>query len=226
MQRFFSYFARCFFAIVKGEELSKRQTLVLLIRKRRTMKILEERIQEDGIIIANEIVKVDSFINHQIDTALLNEICAYLTEGFTNIDKVLTIETSGIAFALGAAQHLGNIPVVFAKKSKSKIVDESNVYTADVKSFTRGIVSKITIDKRFLQKGMRVLIVDDFLAEGNASLGLVDICHQAGVTVVGVAVAIEKSFQGGHEKLVKMGIPVKSAADIIGLKDGKVIFKN
>jgi xanthine phosphoribosyltransferase len=189
------------------------------------MKELEERIQEDGVIIDNEILKVDSFINHQIDTRLLNDICAYLVKPFSQVDKVVTIETSGIAFAVGAAQQLGNVPVVFAKKSKSKIVDTNNIYTAMVKSFTRGVLSPICIDKRFLKKNERVLIVDDFMAEGNASLGLVDICQQAGAKVVGVAVAIEKSFQGGHAKLESMGIPVVSAADIIGFENGHVIFR-
>lgn len=190
------------------------------------MKELEERIRADGVVIDDAILKVDSFINHQIDTRLLEQICAYIVTPFHDVDKVVTVETSGIAFALGAAQQLGGIPIVFAKKSKSKIVDSSNVYTASVKSFTRAILSPICIDKRFLNRGERVLIVDDFLAEGNASLGLVDICRQAGATVVGVAVAIEKSFQGGHGKLEAMGIPVISGADIVGFDHGRVLFRN
>lgn len=190
------------------------------------MKELEERIQEDGIVIDNEILKVDSFINHQIDTRLLNDVCTYLVAPFHGVDKVLTIETSGIAFALGAAQKLGNIPLVFAKKSKSKIVDADHVYTAMVKSFTRGIVSPIYVDKRFIKSGEKILIVDDFLAEGNAILGLIEICRQAGAQVVGAAVAIEKSFQGGHAKIEALGIPVVSAADIRGFENGKVLFRN
>ena len=188
------------------------------------MKELEERIQSDGVIIDNEILKVDSFINHQIDIALLRRICAYLVEPFHDTEKIVTIETSGIAFAVSSAELLGDIPVVFAKKSKSKIVDTTNIYTANVKSFTRGIVSPITIDKRFLKKGEKVLIVDDFMAEGNASLGLVELCQQAGAQVMGVCVAVEKSFQGGHGKLNAMGIPVRSGADIAGFDHGKVIF--
>lgn len=188
------------------------------------MKELEDRIRSDGVVIDNEILKVDSFINHQIDTALVRRICAYLIEPFKNVEKVVTIETSGIAFAVIAAELLGDVPVVFAKKSKSKIVDSANVYTANVKSFTRGVVSPITIDKRFLKKGERVLIVDDFMAEGNASLGLVELCQQAGAQVVGVGVAVEKSFQGGHAKLNAMGIPVRSGADVAGFDHGKVIF--
>lgn len=188
------------------------------------MKELEDRIRADGVVIDNEILKVDSFINHRIDTALLRRICAYLVEPFHNIDKVVTIETSGIAFAVVAAELLGNVPVVFAKKSKSKIVDSTNVYTTNVKSFTRGVVSPITIDKRFLKKDEQILIVDDFMAEGNASLGLVDLCQQAGAKVEGVAVAVEKSFQGGHAKLNAMGIPVRSGADVAGFDHGHVLF--
>jgi xanthine phosphoribosyltransferase len=188
------------------------------------MKELEDRILKDGIVINNEILKIDSFLNHQIDTKLLNDICAFLAQGFTGIDKVVTIETSGIAFAIGVAQHLDNIPVVFAKKSKSKIVDVNNVYTTQIKSFTRDIVVPVTIDKKFLKKGERILIVDDFMAEGNASLGLVDLCNQAGAIVEGVAIAVEKSFQGGHAKLEKLGYKVVSGADVIAFKDNKPVF--
>jgi len=189
------------------------------------MKELEERIQKDGKVLnGGEILKVDSFINQQIDTALLNDISAYLAEPFKGVDKVLTVETSGIAFALGIAQHLGNIPVVFAKKSKSKIVDETNLYVAEVKSFTRGSVSKISVDRRFLLSGEKILLVDDFLAEGNASLGLYSMCLEAHCLVEGVAVAIEKSFQGGRARLEALSFPVRSAANIIGFKEGKVIF--
>jgi xanthine phosphoribosyltransferase len=189
------------------------------------MKELVERIKKDGVVIDNEILKIDSFINHQIDTKLLDHICAYLTKDFHDIDKVVTIETSGIAFAVVAARMLNYVPVVFAKKSKSKIVDSSNVYSSDVKSFTRNIVSTITIDKKYLKKGEKILIVDDFMAEGNASLGLVDLCKQAGAVVEGVAVAVEKSFQGGHAKLESLGIKVVSGADIIAFDNGKPVFR-
>lgn len=188
------------------------------------MKELEKRIRDEGFVVGTTIVKVDSFINHQIDTSLLNDVCAYLTEDFHDVDKVLTIETSGIAFAIGAAQHLGNIPVVFAKKSKSLIVDLSNVYTTEIKSFTRNAVYTATVDKRFLSKGERILVVDDFLANGNASLGLIDICRQAGAEVIGVAVAIEKSFQGGRQKLESQGYKVVSGANIVSIQDGKITF--
>jgi xanthine phosphoribosyltransferase len=189
------------------------------------MEELEERILKDGLVLDNgAILRVDSFINQQIDTALLNDICAYLAKPFKNIDKVLTVETSGIAFALGVAQHLGNIPVVFAKKSKSKIVDENNLYTAEVKSFTRGSVSTISVDRRFLLKGEKILLVDDFLAEGNACLGLYSMCSEAQCSVRGVAVVIEKRFQGGRTRLEKLGLSVRSAAAIVGFEEGKAIF--
>ncbi|MCI2069438.1 MAG: xanthine phosphoribosyltransferase [Bacilli bacterium] len=188
------------------------------------MKELEERILKDGVVINGEILKVDSFINHQIDVKLLNSICAYLTKDFKDIDKILTIETSGIAFAVCASEHLGDIPVVFAKKSKSKIVDTTNVYTSQVKSFTRDIISTITVDKRYVKKGERVLIIDDFMAEGNASLGLIDICDQAGALIQGVGVAVEKKFQGGRERIEKLGYKVVAGASIIGFENGKAVF--
>jgi xanthine phosphoribosyltransferase len=191
------------------------------------MKELEERIRKDGFVIDNDILRVDSFINEQIDSGLLMRICQEITKPFVGkVDKVLTVEASGIAFGLGAALCLGNCPLVFAKKSKSKTVDTSNLYTAEVKSFTRGTLSPILIDKRFLKKGERVLIVDDFLAEGNASLGLINLCDQAGVQVVGVAVAIEKRFQGGRAILEGKGYPVVSAASIAGFQKGQVIFSD
>ena len=125
------------------------------------MKELETRIIQDGKIINNEILKIDSFINHQIDVNLLNNISKYLASHFDNITKILTIETSGIAFAIGVSQCLGNIPVVFAKKTKSKIVDEKNIYTARVHSFTKNVDNVISVDKRFLSNNDNILIVDD-----------------------------------------------------------------
>lgn len=188
------------------------------------MKELEDRILQEGVVIDNEILKVDSFINHQIDIDLLNRIGAELSRDFTGAEKILTVETSGIAYAVAVAQHLGNIPVVFAKKSKSRILDLTNSYTAEVRSFTRGTVSTIAIDRRFLKPGEKVLLVDDFLAEGNAALGLLDIASQAKAEVLGVAAVIEKSFQGGRAKLEGQGLKVVSAANIVGFKEGKALF--
>jgi len=188
------------------------------------MQLLEDRIKQDGVVIKNEILKVDSFINHQIDVDLLNKVCKYLGEKFQNIDKIVTIETSGIPFSIGISQVLGNIPVVFAKKSKSLILNSENAYTSEVKSFTRKSNSLIYIDKNYLHENESCLIVDDFLAEGNAAMGLVDIIKQAKAKVAGVAIVIEKEFQGGHKRLEEAGYHVESAAIIKGFKDNKVVF--
>lgn len=188
------------------------------------MKELERKILKDGVIINNDILKVDSFLNHQIDTAMVVRTSAYIAAQFEDIDKIVTVETSGIAYAVAVAMAYGNVPVVFAKKSKSAVLDYSNSYHAQVKSFTRNTVSEISIDKRFLKKGERILIVDDFLAEGNASVGLVDLCRSAGADVQGVAVIVEKRFQGGRARLESMGIKVVSCASIAKFEDNKPVF--
>ena len=189
------------------------------------MKLLEERILKDGIILNNDILKVDSFLNHQIDVTLLNNFAKAVKEDFNQIkvDKILTIETSGIAVAYAVAQAFGNLPLVFAKKSKSQTVDD-NVYKAAIKSFTRNIESVVTISKKYLIKGENILIVDDFLAEGNAAIGLIDMCEQAGANVVGFVDTIEKEFQGGSKRLKEKGIKVFSGAVIKEFKNNKPIF--
>ena len=189
------------------------------------MQNLKERIIKDGYVIGKDILKVDSFINHQVDTQLLDELGEYFSKKFEGVNKILTIEASGIAFGVGVARHYGNIPMVFAKKSKSKIVDDNNVYTTIVDSFTKGTSNTVCVDKRFLKPGDKCLIVDDFLAEGNASIGLIDLCKQAGADVVGVAIVIEKGFQNGRKRLEAMGIHVESAAIVDHFEDGKVILK-
>ena len=189
------------------------------------MKALEERILKDGIIINNDILKVDSFINHQIDVSLVRQLAQEIARQFKSfgINKILTIETSGIAFAYAVAEEMGDLPVVFAKKSKSATVG-NDVYTAIVKSFTRNIESQVTVSNKYLKTGDTVLIVDDFLAEGNAALGLLDLCKQAGAKVVGVAVAIEKGFQGGRDKLEALGLKVYSGANVKAFKDNRPVF--
>ena len=187
------------------------------------MKVLEDRILEDGVIINNDILKVDSFLNHQIDVSLTRALAKDIATLFPTANKVLTIETSGIPLAFAVAEELGNVPLVFAKKSKSATVG-NDVYTAMVKSFTRNINSQITVANRYLKKGDKVLIVDDFLAEGNASLGLLDLCRQAGAEVLGVAVAVEKGFQGGRNKLEAEGIKVYSGANIKAFVNNKPVF--
>ena len=188
------------------------------------MNFLEEKILADGRIINNEIIKVDSFLNHQIDPKTIRETAKLIIARFPKADKILTIETSGIVIAYAVAELLGDVPVVFAKKSKSAINDCSNVYTTEIKSFTRNTISSVTVDKKYICENENILIVDDFLAEGNAALGLIDLIKQGKGNVVGVSAAIEKYFQGGHEKIEKMGIPVYCPASIKDFKDNKPVF--
>lgn len=189
------------------------------------MKELEERILRDGIILNNDIIKVDSFINHQIDINIVKAYAREVKNSFSNVkvDKILTIETSGIAIAFAVAEAFDNVPLLFAKKSKSQTVD-NNVYSSEIKSFTRNLVSKVTVSNRFLHEGENILIVDDFLAEGNAAMGLIDICKQAKANVIGVTAMIEKGFQGGRKRIEDEGIKVYSGAIIKEFKDNKPIF--
>ena len=188
------------------------------------MKEIEKKILEEGKVIGNDILKVDSFLNHQIDVAALRLFAKEVKEHFgEDVDRILTIETSGIAIAYAVAEEYGDLPLVFAKKAKSKTVDE-NVYSTPVKSFTHGGVSDVTVSKKYLKPGEKVLIVDDFLAEGNAALGLIDICFQAGAKPVGVAIAIEKVFQGGHQRIEEKGIPVHAGASIKSFENGAPVF--
>jgi len=188
------------------------------------MKTLEKKILDDGVIINNDIIKVDSFLNHQIDVKTIKNIAKHIVSHFPDAEKVLTIETSGIAIAYAVAEALNDIPLVFAKKSKSAINDCSNVYMSEIKSFTRNAVSQVTVDKRFIKEGEKVLIVDDFLAEGNAALGLIDIVKQAKATPIGVGVAISKGFQGGMDKVRALGVPCYSVANILAFENNKPIF--
>ena len=189
------------------------------------MKLLEERILRDGKIINDDILKVDSFLNHQIDVKLMNELGEDVRRyfNFIKVDKILTIETSGIAVAYAVSQAFDSVPLLFAKKSKSQTVDD-NVYKTEIKSFTRNIVSTVTVSKNYLSKGEKILLVDDFLAEGNAAMGLIDLCEQAGAEVVGFVTAIEKAFQGGRQRIEEKGIKVYSGAIIKAFKDNKPIF--
>ena len=189
------------------------------------MKNIEDKILRDGRIIDNDIIKVDSFLNHQIDVAFIREFAMDVKEFFAGkkIDRVLTIETSGVAIGYAVAEVFGDIPLVFAKKTKSKTVG-ADVYHTPVKSFTRGATSDVTVAMQYLREGENVLIVDDFLAEGNASMGLIDLCRQANANVVGVAVVIEKTFQGGRGRIEKEGIPVFAGASIKAFHDNKPVF--
>ncbi|MDD2190740.1 MAG: xanthine phosphoribosyltransferase [Eubacteriales bacterium] len=189
------------------------------------MKTLKERILADGVCIGTEIVKVDSFLNHQIDVALLDEIGKEFARRFSGqqVSKILTVEASGIAIACMAARHFGNIPVVFAKKASPNTMTE-DLYGAEVKSFTKGTVSVVRVSKRFLNPEDRVLILDDFLAHGEAAIGMAELVRQAGAELIGVGAVIEKQFQGGGKRLREKGCRIESLAIIESIKDGKINF--
>ncbi len=190
------------------------------------MELLKKRILQDGVAKGNDVLKVDSFLNHQIDVALLNEMgkefrCRFSGETIT---KILTVEASGIAVACIAAQHFGNVPVVFAKKQEaSNLSDE--VYTSNVFSFTKNRNYTVRVDQKYLNQDDCVLILDDFLANGNASLGLVDLVEQSGATVAGIGIVIEKGFQPGRRLLEEKGYRVESLAIVEAIADGSVILK-
>lgn len=190
------------------------------------MKILEERILKDGKIFEGNVLKVDSFLNHQLDIKLLSEIGAELKEKYSNCDitKVLTIEASGIGVGCMVAQFF-NCPLVFAKKTKT-INIKGDVYTSKVESFTHKCTYDIIVSKDFLSSEDTVLIVDDFLAKGNALNGLIDIVNQSGARLAGCGIAIEKAFQGGGDKLRSNGIRVESMAIIeeMDCKNGTITF--
>lgn len=189
------------------------------------MDILKERIIQDGVAIGTEILKVDSFLNHQIDVALLDRIGKEFHRIFAGcgVNKILTIEASGIPIACFAAVHFGNIPVVFAKKARPNTMTEG-FYGAEVRSFTKGTVSVACIAKKYLNPSDHVLILDDFLAHGEAAFGLASLVEQAGASLAGVGAVIEKQFQGGGKKLADAGIRVESLAVIKSIKDGNIEF--
>ena len=191
------------------------------------MKLLEERIRKDGVVKAGQVLKVDSFINHQMDIELFNEMGKEFKRLFADkeINKILTIEASGIGIACIVAQHF-NVPVVFAKKSKS-INIEGEMYTAEVESFTHKNKNQVIVSKKFLSSDDKILIVDDFLANGAALKGLISIISQSDAELVGCAIAIEKGFQGGGDALREQGIRVESLAIVDEMTDdGRITFRN
>ncbi len=190
------------------------------------MNFLEERIVRDGQVRPGEILKVDSFLNHQLDVALLDEIGKTFYEKYKGrgITRILTIEASGIAIAMMTGRYF-QVPVVFAKKAKSKNLD-GELYTSKVHSYTYGKDYDITLSKKFLTSEDTVLLVDDFLAVGKAMNGLLDICRQAGAKVGGIGIAIEKGFQHGGEKLRGEGLDVTSIAIVDSMgDDGSITFR-
>ena len=184
------------------------------------MNFLEERIARDGVVKEGNVLKVDSFLNHQMDVALIDEIGKELYRRFGDrgVTKILTIEASGIALAFAAARYF-NVPFVFAKKSKSVNID-GDVYAADVDSFTHKCTNRVIVSKKFLHAGERVLIVDDFLANGCALQGLISIVEAAGAEVAGIGIAVEKGFQQGGDLIRAKGYRLESLA-IVESMDAK-----
>lgn len=188
------------------------------------MDKLVERIKTHGNVLGEGVLKVDQFLTHQVDYELMREIGTVFAERFqeSGITKVVTIEASGIAPALYTAEKL-QVPMIFARKAKSLTMDEE-LLTASVYSFTKQVTSQVSISKKFLSSDDTVLIIDDFLANGQAARGLIELCQQAGAKVVGIGIVIEKSFQTGRQLLEEMGIPVVSLARIASLSEGQVSF--
>ena len=189
------------------------------------MRALEERILEDGVLKSGGILKVDSFLNHQMDIEFINEIGKEFYRLFQEegVTKILTIEASGIGIACITAQYF-HVPVVFAKKVQSKNLD-GDVYTSTVHSYTHGKEYTIRVSKKYITEDDRVLIIDDFLAKGKATIGLMDILKQAGATVVGAGICIEKGFQEGGDYLRSQGLRVESLAVVELDEHGGIRFR-
>ena len=189
------------------------------------MKLLEERILKDGNVLGESILKVDSFLTHQVDFKLMKEIGQTFADRFKDagVTKVVTIEASGIAPALYVAEAL-DVPMIFAKKAKNITMNEG-ILTAEVYSFTKQVTSTVSIAGKFLDPSDKVLIIDDFLANGQAAKGLIQIIEQAGATVEAIGIVIEKSFQDGRDFLEKAGYPVLSLARLDRFENGQVVFK-
>lgn len=192
------------------------------------MKLLEERIRKDGTVKAGNVLKVDSFLNHQMDIDLFNEMGKEWARLFADrkITKILTVEASGIGIACVAAQHF-HVPVVFAKKSQSVNID-GEVYSTKIESFTHKRVYDVIVSKKFLHSEDHILIIDDFLANGCALEGLIDIVNKAGASVEGVGIAVEKGFQKGGDLIRSKGIRVESLAIVESMDDktGEITFRS
>ena len=188
------------------------------------MELLKQRIDAEGIVLNNRVLKVDGFLNHQIDPKLFVQIGKEIAKQFEGrgIERIVTIEASGIAIALQVAIEL-DVPLVFARKKKSILMTE-DVYHSVVYSYTKEENYDVTISKKFLPSGEKVLIIDDFLASGEAAMGLAKLVEGAGDTVEGIAIVIEKSFQPGRERLENAGFRVESLVRIKEFKDNKCVF--
>lgn len=186
------------------------------------MESLGRKVKEDGVVIDEKILKVDGFLNHQIDAKLMNDVGKTFYESFKDagITKILTIEASGIAPAIMASFHF-DVPCLFAKKAKPSTLKDG-FYSTDIHSFTKNKTSTVIVSEEFLGADDKVLIIDDFLANGDASLGLNDIVKQANATTVGVGIVVEKSFQNGRQRLEDAGLYVSSLCRVASLKGNKV----
>lgn len=190
-----------------------------------TIRALEEKILREGQVFAGNVLKVSSFLNQQIDTAFLKEIgqeiaCLYENSG---VNKILTVEASGIAIAVAVAFQM-EVPVVFAKKGDAKNLSKDR-FCAEVKSFTKGTVNVISVDREYLKETDKLLIIDDFLADGNALRGLISLANDAKAEIIGTAVAIEKRFQGGGDAIRSEGIRVEALANIDKMTDTEISFR-
>lgn len=190
------------------------------------MKELNERIINEGKVIMPDILKVDSFLNHQMDVALFEKIGAEFARRFAgvNVNKILTIESSGIGIAVITARYFKHCPVVFVKKSDSRLVSK-DVYQTKIHSFTKDQDYQATVAKSYLSKDDRVLIIDDFLANGEAVSGMIDLCHQANAHVSGVGIVIEKGFQLGRQRILRQDVRLESLAVIDRFEKGQVILR-
>ena len=191
------------------------------------MKLLEERIRKDGIVKEGNVLKVDSFLNHQMDTDLFNEMGKEFKRLFADkpINKILTIEASGIGIACIVAQHF-HVPVVFAKKSQSINID-GDVYSTKIESFTHKKVYDVIVFKKYIGKDDHILLIDDFLANGCALEGLINLVQSAGATVEGIGIAVEKGFQEGGKRIREKGVQLESLAivDAMDSKTGEITFR-
>lgn len=191
------------------------------------MKLLEDRIRKDGVVKEGNVLKVDRFLNHQMDIELFQEIGKEFKRRFANenVNKILTIEASGIGIACVAAESF-HVPVVFAKKTQTKNI-AGEVYRTQVESFTHGRIYDIIVSKEFLGKGDRVLLIDDFLANGKALEGLAQLVQDSGAELVGAGIVIEKGFQRGGDAIRAKGIHLESLAIVDGMNDktGEIIFR-
>ncbi|TBX48757.1 xanthine phosphoribosyltransferase [Bacillus thuringiensis] len=188
------------------------------------MKVLQEKILNEGKVLSGDVLKVDAFLNHQIDPVLMQEIGKEFAKRFKeeNITKIVTIESSGIAPAVMAALELG-VKVIFARKRKSLTLQD-NMYVANVYSFTKQETNEISLSRNHIDESDRVLIIDDFLANGQAALGLMSLVEQAGASIAGIGIVIEKAFQDGGKNLREQGVRVESLAEIASFDNGTVTF--